>query len=191
MKIGCWVDLRYDDCIKEGGFQLRLGSVSASVQKCSIYQNVLTTLVKSCNAYPLSTALMRTACSLKLVALGLRRRSVTALRASSFKCGDKESSRSYTAKSTFNARDLYSIFREDPETVFFYVTFWLQLFKPGNFTYHRASLFSRQSLLNSSYHVLREVSPVYYLFECSWWSSRLRELASQALPTVPSSKRLT
>lgn len=113
-----------------------------------VYRLIIhTTLVKSCNAYPLSTALIRTACSLMLVALGCPRKSVTAERASCFKCDDTESSRSYTAKSTFSERDLFNIFRDDPGTAFLVSLQFIS--SPGHSAYHRAVLSSRQKLSSS------------------------------------------
>jgi hypothetical protein len=129
---------------------------------------MLTTSVKSCNAYPLSTALIRTACSRMLSAFGCIRKSLTANRASCFECGATESSRSYATKSTLSERDLFSIFWEEPGTAFL-VNLWF-IICSGNFAYHRAMLFSRRRL-PSSFFSISWTRPLksyvhYFLFEC-------------------------
>ena len=94
----------------DNGIQIRRLQLDAAIisHVCSGTMSFrsLTTSVKSSKARPLSTALMRTACSRIPAGRGWSRNWRRLVRASAFLAGVTESSRSYATQSTLSERDL-------------------------------------------------------------------------------------
>lgn len=76
-----------------------------------------TSSARSSSAKPLSTALIRTACSFMPADLGNARIARRFWRASAFMFMETESSRSYVTQSTVKPRDLSNIFRDELGTI--------------------------------------------------------------------------